>query len=570
MLAQIPLATLAALLLVGADRAPSMKFLAPAPATTIASTTGSTTSQSAALTNAPAINSPSTERSNATQTAPTETRLPVWVYFQELRTQPCEACETAITDLAVARRSQRRTLPGVVDIHDMPLPQECANAITATGATVRVQSRWLNAISALATPAQITALQKLPQVLRVEHVRRGRSNARNEMSTATPMAQFAAATDIYGNAAAQVDQIDVRRLHNAGYRGNGIVIGVLDSGFRRVHQSFKSVEHPLQVIAEWDFVKNDNNTDIQTGDNSEQHKHGTWILGTMAAYWPNQIVGTAYEARFVLAKTEDVPTETPVEEDYYVAGLEFVEAHGADIVTSSLGYIDWYTQADMNGVTAVTTKAVNIATANGVVCLTAAGNEGHDTNPATNRLIAPADAMQVLTCGAVDSAGAIASFSSDGPSADGRVKPEILALGVTTATVNSTNTTGLTGVSGTSLSTPLLAGAVACLLQARPDFTVDSLRTALFATASRSDVSGTHPDPLFVTGYGIMKAFPASQFLTPCLGDLDGSREVDAADVSITLLDFGDCAGCAADLDNSGSVDSGDVSLVLINSGACQ
>ena len=546
MLAQIPLATLAALLLVGADRAPSMKFLAPA------------------------INSPSTERSDATQTAPAETRLPVWVYFQELRAQPCEACETAITDLAVARRSQRRTLPGVVDIHDMPLPQECANAITATGATVRVQSRWLNAISALATPAQITALQKLPQVLRVEHVRRGRSNARNEMSTATPMAQFAAATDIYGNAAAQVDQIDVRRLHNAGYRGNGIVIGVLDSGFRRVHQSFKSVEHPLQVIAEWDFVKNDNNTDIQTGDNSEQHKHGTWILGTMAAYWPNQIVGTAYEARFVLAKTEDVPTETPIEEDYYVAGLEFVEAHGADIVTSSLGYIDWYTQADMNGVTAVTTKAVNIATANGVVCLTAAGNEGHDTNPATNRLIAPADAMQVLTCGAVDSAGAIASFSSDGPSADGRVKPEILALGVTTATVNSTNTTGLTGVSGTSLSTPLLAGAVACLLQARPDFTVDSLRTALFATASRSDVSGTHPDPLFVTGYGIMKAFPASQFLTPCLGDLDGSREVDAADVSITLLDFGDCAGCAADLDNSGTVDSGDVSLVLINSGACQ
>ena len=579
MIAQIPLATFAALLLVGADRAPSMKFLAPAPATTITSTTASTTSQSAALTNAPAqqlnkaapaIKSPSTERSDATQTAPAETRLPVWVYFQELRTQPCEACETAITDLAVARRSQRRTLPGVVDIHDMPLPQECANAITATGATVRVQSRWLNAISALATPAQITALQKLPQVLRVEHVRRGRSNARDEMSTTTPMAQFAAATDIYGYAATQVDQIDMRRLHNAGYRGNGIVIGILDSGFHRVHQAFQSVEHPLQVIAEWDFVKNDNNTDIQTGDNSEQHKHGTWILGTMASYLPNQMIGTAYEARFVLAKTEDVPTETPIEEDYYVAGLEFVEAHGADIVTSSLGYIDWYTQADMNGVTAVTTKAVNIATANGVVCLTAAGNEGHDTNPATNRLIAPADAMQVLTCGAVDSAGAIASFSSDGPSADGRVKPEILAMGVTTVTVNSTNTTGLSGVSGTSLSTPLLAGAVACLLQARPDFTVDSLRTALFATASRSDARGTHPDPLFVTGYGIMKAFSASQFVTPCLGDLDGSREVDAGDVSITLLEFGDCAGCEADLDNSGAVDSGDVSLVLLNSGACQ
>ena len=562
MLVQMTIATMAALLL-AADRAPSLKLPAhtPTPAQAAPATTTASTN---ARTHAPAI-----QLNKTIQTAPTETRLPVWVYFQELRAQPCQACETAITDLAVARRSQRRTLPGIVDIHDMPLPQECANAITATGATVRVQSRWLNAISALATPAQITALQKLPQVLRVEHVRRGRSNARNEMSTATPMQQFAAATDIYGNAAAQVDQIDVRRLHNAGYRGNGIVIGILDSGFHRVHQAFQSVEHPLQVIAEWDFVKNDNNTDIQTGDNSEQHKHGTWILGTMAAYLPNQMVGTAYEARFVLAKTEDVPTETPVEEDYYVAGLEFVEAHGADIVTSSLGYIDWYTQADMNGVTAVTTKAVNIATANGVVCLTAAGNEGHDTNAATNTLIAPADAMQVLTCGAVDSAGTIASFSSSGPSADGRVKPEILAMGVTTATVNSTNTTGLSGVSGTSLSTPLLAGAVACLLQARPDFTVDSLRTALFATASRSDSSGTHPDPLFVTGYGIVKAFPASQFVTPCVGDLDGSRTVDSADVGLVLLDTGACVGCAADIDGSGFVDSADVGLVLLNSGAC-
>ena len=586
MLAQIPLATLAALLLVGADRAPSMKFPAPAHATTIASTTlsttspktASTTSQSAVLTNAPAqqlnkaapaMNSPSTARSDTTQTAPAETRLPVWVYFQELRTQPCQVCETPITDLAVARRTQRRTLAGVVDIHDMPLPQECANAITATGATVRVQSRWLNAISALATPAQITALQKLPQVLRVEHVRRGRSIARDEMSTAAPLTQFTDDTDIYGNAALQVDQIDVRRLHNAGYRGNGIIIGILDSGFHRVHEAFHSVEHPLQVIAEWDFVKNDNNTDIQTGDYATQHKHGTWILGTMAAYLPNQMVGTAYEARFVLAKTENVASETSIEEDFYVAGLEFVEAHGADVATSSLGYIDWYTQADMNGVTAVTSIAVNIATANGVVCLTAAGNEGHDTNAATNTLIAPADAMQVLTCGAVDSAGTIASFSSSGPSADGRVKPEILAMGVTTATVNSTNTTGLSGVSGTSLSTPLLAGAVACLLQARPDFTVDSLRTALFATASRSDSSGTHPDPLFVTGYGIVKAFPASQFVTPCVGDIDGSRTVDCADVGLVLLDTGACVGCAADIDGSGFVDSADVGLVLLNSGAC-
>ena len=264
------------------------------------------------------------------------------------------------------------------------------------------------------------------------------------------------------------------------------------------------------MIAEWDFINNDGNTGIQIGDNSEQHKHGTWILGTMGAYLPGSMVGGAYDAEFVLCKTEDVPTETPIEEDYYVAGLEFIESHGADVATSSLGYIDWYTQADLNGNTAVTTVAVNVATANGVVCCTAAGNAGHDANPTTSTLGAPADAHNVLTCGAVDINGAIVGFSSSGPTADGRLKPEILACGLNTISVNSTNVTGLNGVSGTSLSTPLVAAAAACILQARPDYGVREIREALFATASRSDSAGLHPDPLFVEGHGILRAYEAA------------------------------------------------------------
>jgi subtilisin family serine protease len=271
----------------------------------------------------------------------------------------------------------------------------------------------------------------------------------------------------------------------------------------------------------------------------------------------------------VLAKTEDVPTETPIEEDFYVAGLEFVEAHGADIATSSLGYIDWYTQNDMNGVTAVTTIAVNIATANGLICFTAAGNEGHDSNPATNTLIAPADALQVISCGAVDNTGAIASFSTDGPTVDGRVKPELLAMGVSTATVNSTNTSGISGVSGTSLSTPLLAGAAACILQARPDFTVNSLRAALFATASRSDSNGLHPDPLFITGYGIARAFAATQVPPPCPGDLNNSGSVDSSDIGTMLGEFGICAQCAGDLNYDGTVDASDLGTLLGHFGSC-
>ena len=273
-------------------------------------------------------------------------------------------------------------------------------------------------------------------------------------------------------------------------------IGILDTGFNRVHEAFNNPAHPVNVLAEWDFVNNDGNTGIQAGDPDNQHWHGTWILGTIGAYMPGAMVGGAWEASFVLAKTEVVPTETPIEEDYYVAGLEFVEAHGADLATSSLGYIDWYTQADLNGHTCVTTKGVNIATANGMVCITAAGNEGHDADPATSTIIAPADAYDVITCGAVNVSGAIAGFSSSGPTADGRLKPEVLACGVATVSVHTTNTTGYQAISGTSLSTPLVAAATACILQARPDYGVAQVREALFATASRSDAAGLHPDPL--------------------------------------------------------------------------
>jgi len=504
-----------------------------------------------------------------THAAPADQATPVWVFFSELRQPPSDACDTPLSELAVQRRLLRRTAPGLFDVHDVALPQQCTDRVTGTGATMRTTSRWLNAISAMATPEQVQALRALPDVLRVEPVRRGRSNAQDEASSERTLDHAGMAADFYGYAATQIDQIDVRRLHDAGHHGAGVVIGVLDSGFHRAHQAFFSAEHPLQVIAEWDFVNNDGNTDIEPGDDSQQHKHGTLILGIMAAYIPSQLVGAAYEARFVLAKTENVPTETPIEEDFYVAGLEFVEAQGADLATSSLGYIDWYTQSQMDGHTAVTTLAVNIATANGLVCLTSAGNAGHDANPATNTIGAPADALQVISCGAVDGAGAIASFSSDGPSADGRVKPELLAMGVSTATVHSTNSTGFSKVSGTSASTPMMAGAVACILQARPDFTVESLRAALFATASRSDAEGLHPDPLFVEGYGIARAYEAAQQPLPCRTDLDGSRMTDFGDVALALIDFGACATCPADQDGSGAVDFGDVALVLLDFGPC-
>jgi serine protease AprX len=488
----------------------------------------------------------------------------VWVFFTDRPRAGAQVSleDTVLTSRAIARREVRRALPGLVDAHDLPVEPAYVAAVRSFGAEPRVESRWLNAVSVEVPRSALRSIARLPFVRGVQPVRAATSIA-PAAETAPAPSDGVAATD-YGLTAPQLGQIDLLSLHARGFRGAGVVIGVLDSGFNRVHEAFHSAEHPLNVLAEYDFINDDPNTGIEEGDDPNQHRHGTWILGTLAAYLPGQAVGAAYEASFVLAKTEDVPTETPIEEDFYVAGLEFIEAQGADLATSSLGYFDWYVASDFDGETAVTTTAVNIATANGLVCLTANGNGGHDEDPSTLALGAPADAFEVISCGATDDTGTIAGFSSDGPSFDGRVKPELLARGVGVVTVHSTNETGLAGVNGTSLSTPLVAGAVACILGARPDFTVSSLREALFANATDS-VAGIAPDPLFVRGYGLVQADATASF-GRASADLSLDGTVGGADLAIVLGAWGacgECATCFADLTGDCQVDGQDLAVVL-------
>lgn len=477
------------------------------------------------------------------------------------------AALTPLTPRALARRATRRTLDGLVDARDLPIARERSDAILATGAKIRASSRWLNAISVTATRRELDAIARLPFVRAMTPLRRSWPITAVETADVTTEGGVAALD--YGFSTTQLTQIGVPSMHLRGFTGAGMVIGVLDTGFHRVHAAFQSVDHPLDVIAEWDFVSNDGNTGIDIGDHPEQHKHGTWILGTMAAYLPGSVIGAAYDAKFVLAKTEVYETETVIEEDYYVAGLEFIEAQGADLATSSLGYIDWYLPADLDGATAITTQAVNIATANGLVCLTAAGNAGHDADITTQHLIAPADAFEVITCGAVGSdPAATASFSSDGPTADGRIKPEVLARGVGTVTVHSTNATGLQGVSGTSLSTPLVAGATALLMQARPDLNVSGVRHALFSTASEMQSNG-FPDLLFVRGYGVISLLDAAR-TNRAAEDLDLNGAVGASDLAQLLAVWGLCADpdpatgtCPADFDGDGLIGAADLSRLL-------
>ncbi len=445
-----------------------------------------------------------------------------WVFFTDKALHTRAQLDAALDDVQRTynpRALWRRAVRGdnaarggrLVDEHDIPVPQGYLDAVLASGAELRRVSRWLNACSVALTREQAEQVAALPFVARVEPV--SRSWRKTQVLDAvdhepvTPVGEDERTLN-YGVSQAQLAQINLIALHDAGYTGQGVIIGILDTGFRRDHVAFNNPAKPLVVLAEWDFINNDNNTGIQPGDPPGQHTHGTYILGCIAAYAPGTVVGGAFDAQFILCKTEDTTQEVPAEEDDYVAGLEFTEFHGADMTTASLGYIDWYTQAQLNGQTAVCTIAMNIHTANGVHHTNAAGNESNDSNPATSHLIAPADAFQCLTIGAVNSSGNIASFSSDGPTADGRVKPELLARGVTTYTVSPSNTTGTTTADGTSLSTPLAAAAVACLVQARPWWTVDQMRAHLFTTASYYVANGTY-DPLYVRGYGIINAFAA-------------------------------------------------------------
>ncbi|MHC4306385.1 MAG: S8 family serine peptidase [Planctomycetota bacterium] len=503
-----------------------------------------------------------------TVVAPPEAGEPAksWVYFTDKGCPTQVDYDAAIADVAatydaraVDRRLKRRTVPGLFDVHDLPVPDEYVMAVRAIGVEPIVVSRWLNAVSVRISAAQAKAIAELPFVERIEPVRRGR-RIEPRVEDEAPQAAAAAGT-FYGLSQEQLAQINLITLHDQGFTGDGVVVGVLDTGFKRTHLAFNQLDHPLHVIGEWDFVSGDPDAGFDPDDAPSQHNHGTWILGVLAAYMPGELVGGAYDASYILAKTEDVSGEYPAEEDLYVAGLEFIEANGGDLATSSLGYIDWYEYADLDGLTAVTTIAVNMATANGLICCTAMGNGGRDSDLPT--LIAPSDAFDVISCGAVRADGILADFSSGGPTADGRLKPEVLALGVGASSVDNATDDGYdTGLNGTSLSTPLVACAVACVVQAHPDWTIAQIRQNLFETASDYVANG-FPDPDFARGYGIVDAFSAAQ-------DCNGNDVADLIDIAAGAADDNgngipdECeTSCPADFNDDGAVNVEDFLALL-------
>lgn len=440
--------------------------------------------------------------SEATQAAPR-----TWFFFRDkgpaiLKKEAYAAAAALISPQALARRARVMPAGELVTENDLPVCPEYIAQLQALGITPRRSSRWLNGVSAEATPAQIAAAAELPCIATIQPVAR----QRRELPPDEPiLAKPAASSDTpldYGYSLGQNEQVQITELHRRGYYGQGVIIAVFDTGFRLNHEAFDS----LQVLAAYDFIQDDENLDVEGDERVDQSSHGTMVLSILAGNKPGQLVGSAPRARYILAKTEDVSRETESEEDNWIAAAEWAEALGADVFSTSLGYIDWYTNDDMDGNTAPITRAADLAAGKGVLVVNAAGNEGNDIW----RLIgAPADGDSVLAIGAVDGAGKLISFSSRGPTADGRIKPDLMAQGGAVACIDVPPLTGLgtvyRAISGTSAACPIAAGAAALILCANPGTPPMTIADALRKTATRAQM----PDADY--GWGIIQALVAAE-----------------------------------------------------------
>ncbi|MBU0528999.1 S8 family serine peptidase [bacterium] len=416
-----------------------------------------------------------------------------WIYFVN---KVNSNKKPSVSEKTLLRRSKVNSNKNY-DWYDLNPSDDYINKVLNTGAKLRHQSRWLNAISIECSESELIEISYMPFVKEIKPVNQFHRKNLEESQPNRSLQKIESITEIdYGLAREQLEQINVHKAHEAEYFGQGVTVLMLDTGYNLVHPVFDS----LNIIAEWDFINNDSTTKNEDGQDSPgQHNHGTSTFSVLGGYAPGSLIGPAFKADFLLAKTEILDQEIQIEEDNFVCALEWGEALGADIASSSLGYTDWYTWENMDGNTAVTTKAVDIAVSLGMICVNCAGNENGN---AWNHIIAPADADNVISVGAVNNLGIIAGFSSRGPSYDERIKPEVSARGVATACASG-NGTSYAYSSGTSLATPLVAGAAAVLLSAHTNWTPMMVKEALMKTASQSN----SPDNTY--GFGIIDVWAA-------------------------------------------------------------
>lgn len=401
------------------------------------------------------------------------------------------------------RALQRRQNQNIaIDFNDIPINPAYIQEIVSTGSRILTVSRWFNAVTV--DQADSSALRLISDLPFVRSVSRKKSlplmPVQKETVIASPMEKSGIS---YGYSARQIMIHKGEKLHEMGFTGTGMHIAVLDAGFNDVdnHEAFSTLWQENRILGTRDFVQPGSSVFLK-------HTHGKTVLSVIGGSIPGILSGTAPDASFWLLRTEDSTSEFRIEEDNWIAAAEFADSAGVDIINTSLGYslfddpLQNYSYADMDGQKARVSAAADIAASKGMLVVVSAGNEGQSF---WGHITAPADADSVLAVGAIDSTLVHAYFSSFGPSYDGRVKPDVCAMGVKTFGVNAAGF--LTGSNGTSFSAPVITGLAACLWQANPRAGAMDILKVIQESADRF----LHPDTLY--GYGIPDFYLAYNML---------------------------------------------------------
>lgn len=397
---------------------------------------------------------------------------------------------TILTQDAIDRKNNHGV---TIDFRDVPVDETYITALkNATGITVMAKSKWFNAVHVRGTETDINNLLVESFVDHIEFADRTLNFSRSFVVNNKFEVEDAQTVFVYGNTQNQVEMINVDNLHVLDYTGTGMVIAVLDAGFPNVNTmgAFQRLRAAGNLLNGYDFV--DRNSNVYASSTSN---HGTKVLSDMAGFIDNQFVGTAPDAAYYLFRTEDPLNENPVEESYWVEAAERADSLGVDVINTSLGYKDFddpsydYTALDLDGFTAFITRGANIAFEKGMLLVNSAGNSG------ASGLNAPADAANVLTVGAVDSSGNYASFSSQGSAFQPTQKPDVVARGLASYVIDHNN--NIVQNNGTSFSSPIMAGAVACLMQALPNKTNSEILQLIRESSSQ------YSAPDYFLGYGI-------------------------------------------------------------------
>jgi hypothetical protein len=426
------------------------------------------------------------------------------------------------------RAIDRRNVQGIEMVeNDLPVNPAYLQGVSDAGATLLNATKWLNGVTIYTEDQEvIDEILTLPYVYSVlKMVERKvptekdffKNESFKELNADSYYQERSVSELNYGAAENQIDQINGIPLHDLGYQGQGMVIAVLDGGFVGVqeHPVFDSLWANNQILGTRDFVHpHDQNVFTES-------EHGKSVLSTMGANLPGQMIGTAPKASYWLLRSEYVDDENIIEEYNWVSAAEFADSVGADVINSSLSYQDFdlpqwdHSYEDLDGNTAPATKGADFATSKGILVCNSAGNSGNSSFPWNG---APADADSVFSIGAVDGNGNRASFSSIGPTTDGRIKPAVMAQGQ--GTIVARGYSGIQSGSGTSYSSPIIAGMSTCLWQANPSMKVMEIQEAIKESASRAD------NPNNQYGWGIPDYMEAHAIMTNIETPLESDENI--------------------------------------------